>query len=425
MSAQITELTFLQHLAARFNLSVPEYLTAEANAHEIKNALNRWSGKALVKPDVMSGKRGKAGAIRQVTDHVEAQRELKHIQGMEINGRLPRTAYLTQFIEAEMEVYSAITYNSRYLGPSMTVSLQGGMDIEQVPDDQKLTFPIDVYKGLGAYQASEILIKLGLKNSLVSALSRSLVDLWDLFNSTGMRMCEVNPWRITAQGKPYACDFKAIFDEANYKFKNLGFTLPEYPANMTLFEEEMASLSASSYQGQAHVCELGGKKILPMLFGGGASTIITETLVLNGGDPIFLSDFGGNPPYERMYETARICFEHNLAKTSLILILGGKANNTLIDVTFKAIADALQNYVYEHGPIKTPVIVGRGGPRLVQGFLTLMDTLESLGLPYVIFGPETPVTQVAEYAARFANTYQNYLNTPEKPESTKNSGEEK
>jgi succinyl-CoA synthetase beta subunit len=86
--------------------------------------------------------------------------------------------------------------------------------------------------------------------------------------------------------------------------------------------------------------------------------------------------------------------------------LGGNANNTLIDVTFKAIADALQEYVYEHGPLSIPVIVGRGGPRLVQGLLFLRDTLDSLQLPYVIFGPETPVTQVAEYAAQLVNDWQ-------------------
>jgi succinyl-CoA synthetase beta subunit len=406
MTATMSELTFLEHLANRFHISAPEFLPAEAHAYEIKDALQRWGGKALVKPDVLTGRRGKSGAIRPVTDYVEAQRELKQVQSMEVNGHLPRTAYLTQYIPAEMEVYSALTYDSRYLGPSMTVSLAGGIEVEEVPEDEKITLPIDVYKGLGAYQASEVLSRLGCQNSLVSLLSRNLVALWDLFASTGMRMCEVNPWRISPEGKPYACDFKAVFDEANYKFQNLGFSLPEYPANVTLFEEEMASWSAASYRGQAHVCELGGKRILPFLFGGGASTIITETLVQNGGDPIFLSDFGGNPPYERMYETARICFEHKLAEAKLLLILGGKANNTLIDVTFKAIADALQNYVYEHGPVKFPVIVGRGGPRLVQGFLTLMDTLETLGLPYVIFGPETPVTQVAEYAAQFAQAYE-------------------
>jgi succinyl-CoA synthetase beta subunit len=405
MAAQIGELVFLEHLAGRFNIPVPEFLTADASGAKMRSALKRWGGKALVKPDVLSGYRGKAGAVQTVSDYVEAQRELKHIQSLEINGRLPRTAYLVQYIPANLEVYSALTYDSRYTGPSITLSLAGGVDVEQIDESKKVTHPVDVYKGLGAYQAGEILEQLGCPKAIVSILSRSLVDLWDMFISTGMRTCEVNPWRVTPDGKVYACDFKATFDEANFKFKNLGFELPEYPASMTVFEEEMAAWSASSHQGQAHVSELGGELILPVLFGGGASTIIVETLIQNGGSPIFLSDFGGNPPYERMYGTARICFEHYLGKAKLLLILGGKANNTLIDVTFKATADALQSYVDEHGPISIPVVIGRGGPRLVRGLITMKDTLDTLGLPYVIFGPDTPVTQVAEYAARFAKTH--------------------
>lgn len=402
MSAQVTELLFLEYLAPRFNLPVPEHLTAEASGSEIRDAIKRWGRRALVKPDILAGRRGKAGAVKQVSDYVEAQKELKHTQGAEVNEHLPRTAYLVQYIPAKMEIYTAITYDSRFLAPAMTISLNGGVEVDQVDETKKITFPVDVFKGLGAYQASEILSKLDCPKSIVSLFSRVLVDFWDMFISTGMRMCEVNPWRITPDGRPYACDFKAVFDEANFKFKNLGFKLFEYPAVQTFFEEEMAAWSASSHRGQAHVAELGGRLILPILFGGGASTIITETLRQNGGSPVFLSDFGGNPPYERMFGTARICFEHYLEKASVILILGGKANNTAIDATFRAIADALQNYVDEHGPITTPVIIGRGGPQLVQGLLAMKDTLESLGLPYVIFGPDTPVTQVAEYAAKFA-----------------------
>lgn len=401
MAYRMTELGFLENLADRFHIPVPEHLTAEASAAEIRDAIKRWGGKALVKPDVLVGRRGKAGTVRVVTDCVDAQRELKLLQGREVNGHLPRTAYLVQFIPAELEVYSALTYDSRCMGPAMTVSLAGGVDVEDLDGDKKFFFPIDVYKGLDAYQASEILDKLGCPQPIVSPLSRSLVGFDDMFRTTGMRVCEINPWRIAPGGKPYACDFKAVFDETNFKWNNLGFTLPEYPASVTPFEEEMAAWDASSHQGQAHVADLGGDGILPILFGGGASTIIVETLLQNGGSPMFLSDFGGNPPYDRMFGTAKICFEHKLDKAKVILLLGGKANNTLIDVTFRAIAAALQAYVDEHGPIHTPVIVGRGGPRLVQGLLALKDTLDALGLPYVIFGPDTPVTQVAEYAARF------------------------
>jgi succinyl-CoA synthetase beta subunit len=403
MSAHITEFTFLEQLAARFNLPVPEYLTANAAGAQIRDSLIRWGGKAIVKPDVLTGKRGKAGAVRTVTDYVEAQHQLKQVQGAEVNGYLPRTAYMVQYIPSDLDIYTAITYDSRFLGPAMTLSLHGGGDVEEVEENKKATFAVDVYKGLGAYQVSEVLDKLKCPQKLISPFSRVLVDLWDMFISTGMRMCEINPWRVAPGAKAYACDFKAIFDEANFKFKNLGFELPEYPASISPFEEQMASWNASSYRGQAHVAELGGDLILPILFGGGASTIITETLIQNGGKPIFLSDFGGNPPYDRMFGTAKICFEHHLGKAALILILGGKANNTAIDVTFKAVADALWDYTDKHGPVKIPVVVGRGGPQLAQGLLALKDTLETLDMPYIIFGPDTPVTQVAEYAAKLAN----------------------
>jgi succinyl-CoA synthetase beta subunit len=405
MAPQATERFFLETLAPQFGIPRPEYLTAEARGAEIREALQRWGGRALVKPDILAGKRGKAGAVREVRDMAEAQRELKRVQGQEIAGRLPRTAYLVQYIPAETEVYSAVTYDSRCLGPAMTVSLAGGVDVEEAGEDRKVFFPVDVYKCLNAYQAGEMLEQLGCSQAIVRSMAVPLVNVWDMFITTGMRLCEINPWRITPDGKPVACDFKAVFDEANVKFQDAGFALPEYPADLTPFEEEMAEWSAASYRGQAHVAELGGDLVLPILFGGGASTIITETLMQYGGDPIFLSDFGGNPPYERMFGTAKRCFAHHLAKAELILILGGKANNTLIDVTFRAIADALVEYVDEHGPIETPVVIGRGGPHLVQGLVTMKDALESLGLPYVICGPDTPVTQVAEYAARLANAH--------------------
>jgi succinyl-CoA synthetase beta subunit len=393
------------YLAPRFGIPVPEHLTDEASSVEIRDALARWGSKALVKPDILTGKRGKASVIRTITDYAEAQREMKYVQGREINGRLPRTAYMVQYIPSETEIYTAITYDSRYLSPAMTISLAGGMDVEKIADKEKITFPVDVYAGLSAYQAGEMLDKLNCPKKIINKFSRHLVDFWDMFISTGMRMCEINPWRITPEGNAFACDFKATFDESNFKFGNIGFDLPEYPANVTPFEEEMAAWNASSYQGQAHVADLGGKHILPILFGGGASTIIVETLIQNGVEPLFLSDFGGNPPYERMFGTAKICFENNLKKTRLLIILGGKANNTLIDITFKAIADALQAYVDRHGAINIPVIIGRGGPQLVKGLLTMKDTLDALGLPYIIFGPDTPVTQVAEYAANFTLAY--------------------
>ncbi len=410
MAQKITEYTFIRHFAPRYKIPVPGHLAGNSTISEIKRSLEVWGGAALVKPDILAGKRSKAGAVSVVRSAQEAVKELSRISGIEINGSLPKGAYLVEMIPAQLEIFTAITYNSANRGPSLTISLHGGVNIEETSDEftgdgrrKKITIPIDIFEGLDAYQASDALEKLSFPQNLISSFSRVLIAFWDMFISTGMISAEINPWRITPKGKPFACDFKATLDEANYKCQIPGIVYPEYPSNISEFEESMAEWDKLSHQGQAHVSDLGGDKILPILFGGGASTIITEILDQEGGSPIFLSDFGGNPPYERMYGTAKRCFDYYLAKAKLLLILGGKANNTFIDITFQAIADALSDYCEEHGPISIPVIIGRGGPKLVKGFLIITQLMDQLQIPYVVFGPDSPVTMVAEYAAKLVN----------------------
>ncbi len=400
---KVTEFCFLEYFAERYNIPVPRHIDGSAERSEIKRTIEEWGGKAVVKPDILTGKRGKAGAVVVVNNVQDAIREIKRLSSIEINGRISRSAYLVENIPAQMEIFTAFTYNTSYLGPSLTISLEGGVDIEEISEGKKLTIPIDIYIGLDAYQVSEVLLKLDCPKELISTVSRSIVSFWDLFISSGMQTAEINPWRVTPERKLYACDFKAVIDVSNYKFKGSGIVFPEYAEDISSFEEEMINWNAASHQGQAHVSDLGGNKILPLLFGGGASTIITETLVTADGSPMFLSDFGGNPPYSRMFGTVKICFEHKLGDAKLLLILGGKANNTFIDVTFQAIADALMIYVEEQGPVNIPVVIGRGGPRLVKGIQTMKQTLDYLKLPYVIFGPDTPITLVAEYAAKLVN----------------------
>ena len=403
MALQAGELMFLEDLAQRFKMPVPEFLVDPVKQSTLQSKLKQWKA-GIVKPDVLSGKRGKAGAVHRVTETQAAVRALKKAAATEVNGRSPRTAYIVQEVPADIELFTAITYNSRTLTPSFTVSTEGGMEVEDASADNVVTIPVNVFQGLDAYQASDALSRLGINEKLNSRLSVFFVNQWDMFIATGMKHCEINPWRVTKRGQIHACDFKATFDESNFRARDMNIRLPEYPVAETSFESEMHAWSASSHQGQAHVSDLGGKGILPILFGGGASTIVIETLTLCSGDPIFLSDFGGNPPYERMKGTAEICFKHHLKNASLLLILGGKANNTFIDVTFAAIADALEEWVQENGPLSIPVVIGRGGPRLVQGFAVIRKKLEQLGMPHVIFGPDTPITLVAAYAARLASS---------------------
>ena len=122
--------------------------------------------------------------------------------------------------------------------------------------------------------------------------------------------------------------------------------------------------------------------ILAPTFGGGANSLVTEFL---GDDAIISSDFGGNPPYEKMREVMRICLKHWLKQSNVLFVIGGKANNTDIFVTFRAMADALREYFSEHGPTPVYVVIGRGGPNLSRGLLCLQGRVRRAGhaLPHL------------------------------------------
>lgn len=135
--------------------------------------------------------------------------------------------------------------------------------------------------------------------------------------------------------------------------------------------------------------------ILAPTFGGGANSLVTQML---GDDAIISSDFGGNPPYEKMKEVARICFKHWIEQSNVLFIIGGKSNNTDIFETFRAMADALREHFSQHGPTPLYVVVGRGGPNLVRGMAALRDTLDSLGLPYTFFGFDSDMSEVVLHA---------------------------
>jgi hypothetical protein len=99
-----------------------------------------------------------------------------------------------------------------------------------------------------------------------------------------------------------------------------------------------------------------------------------------------------------MKAMARICFRHWLRQSNVLFIVGGKSNNTDIHETFRALADALREHFGEHGPVPLYVVAVRGGPNLVRGMGALRDTCDALGLPYRLFGVDSDISQVIQYA---------------------------
>jgi succinyl-CoA synthetase beta subunit len=144
--------------------------------------------------------------------------------------------------------------------------------------------------------------------------------------------------------------------------------------------------------------------VTAMTFGGGANALVTEML---GEAGTISSDFGGNPPYEKMYEISRIVYKYWLAQSNVLFIIGGKANNTDIFNTFRGMGDALRDYFNTRGPRPIYVVVGRGGPNLIRGMAYLRDVLNALRLPYRMFGHDSSMSAVVEYAKSVDQWMQN------------------
>ncbi|MBF0588002.1 MAG: carboxylate--amine ligase [Magnetococcales bacterium] len=400
---QITGMRWGAKLLKYVDFPTTEVLGPEATPDEIQDLISRHGG-VLVKPIFKGGigKKGKAGLIGKATDLVTALKEKERLYFCEhthgnATAKSEGVTY-EAFVPAEYEVYVSLTDNTRFRAPTITITHHGGMDIEELPEDKIKVIPFDPLTGFKGFIVSNALNEMNAPSEIISPLVQNLPKLWDLYHNYGMTTLELNPIRMgrNAKGRlvPIACDFKCAFDGDDPSVKRLGLPANLDSTGFSKYELEVNQLR--TYQGQSDVFVINDAgTITAMTFGGGANALVTELL---GDRATISSDFGGNPPYAKMMDISRITYKYWLKQTNVLFLIGGKANNTDIYETFRAMADGLRDYFSTHGPTPLYVVVGRGGPNLVRGLGYLQDTLDSLGLPYSMFGYDSAMSEVVNYA---------------------------
>src|SRR5246500_1834517 len=380
---QITGMLYGARLLDYVEFPASEVLGPGATEDEIQDLIDRHK-LVFVKPLFRGGvgKKGKSGLIGKATDLKTALQEKERLYFFEHrHGNAIAKANGVTFeggVPAEHEVYFAITDSTEFRAPTMTLTHKGGVAIEELDKKDVANVPFDALTGLKAFVVANALTDIGAPREIISPLVQHLPKLWELFHHYGMTTLELNPIRMRPDrgGRltPVACDFKCGFDRDDPRWQRLNLPPHVFAMDFSDFEQEINQLR--TYQGQSDVYVINAEgTILAPTFGGGANSLVTELL---GDDAIISSDFGGNPPYEKMKEVARICFKHWLKQANVLFIIGGKSNNTDIFVTFRAIADALREHVSRNGPTPLYVVVGRGGPNLVRGMGVLRDTCEAL-----------------------------------------------
>jgi succinyl-CoA synthetase beta subunit len=380
-----------------------EVLGPEASEDDVKGMIERH-GSVFIKPLFKGGvgKKGKSGLIGRASDLKTALIEKERLYfAVHRHGNVTAKAQGVTFegaVPAEHEVYFSISDSTRYRAPTITITHKGGIDIEELDPSEIIEVPFEALTGLKAFVIANALSDIGAPKEIVSPLVQYLPKLWELFHHYGMTTLELNPIRMMpgAGGRlvPVACDFKCGFDRDDPRWQRLNLPNQLFAADYSDFEQEINQLR--TYQGQSDVYVINDKgTVLAPTFGGGANSAVTEAL---GDRAIISSDFGGNPPYQKMHDVARISFKHWLKQTNVLFVIGGKSNNTDIETTFRAMADALRDYFSQQGPVPLYVVIGRGGPNLIRGMGAFKDTLDALGVPYRMFGFDSAMSEVVNYA---------------------------
>jgi succinyl-CoA synthetase beta subunit len=402
---QISGLRYGSRLMELVEFPAAKSILGSSTKEDIQQMIDDY-GKVVVKPYFSGGvgKKGKAGLVKiakSVEEALEAKEQLyfaTHTYGnktVKANG-----VTFEEFVESDLELYFSITDSTVERKPVFTITPHGGVDIESLPEDMKATVWIHPFIGIKSFDVTNALNDLGCPDKYISPLVQYLPKLWDLYSNYGTTTLELNPVRMKKSGSKYipvACDVKAAFDQDSPNWKRIGLPPSVFVSETTNFEAQINKLR--TYQGQSDVVEINPHgSVIPFMFGGGANSASTETL---GSKAIFASDFGGNPPYGKMYDISRIVFENWADRANVLLIIGGKANNTDIYVTFKGIFDALRDHIADNGlnnPLYT--VIGRGGPNLIKGMFYAKDILDTLKMPYKMFGYDSSMIQVIEHAAK-------------------------
>jgi succinyl-CoA synthetase beta subunit len=402
---QITGMLYGAQLLKYVDFPTSEVLGPGASEDQIQELIDRHK-QIFVKPIFKGGvgKKGKAGLIGKASDLKTALAEKERLYFAEHrHGNAMAKANGVTFesgVPAQHEVYFAITDATEFRAPTMTLTHFGGVDIEELEKEQIAQVPFDALTGLKAFVVANALTDISAPKEIISPLVQYLPKLWELMHHYGMTALELNPirMRLGKDGRltPVACDFKCGFDRDDPRWQRLDLPDHLFTADTSDFEHEINQLR--THQGQSDVFVINEHgTILAPTFGGGANSLVTEVL---GDSAIISSDFGGNPPYQKMKQVSHICFKHWLKQTNVLFIIGGRSNNTDIYETFRAMGDALREHFSEYGPTPLYVVVGRGGPNLVRGLGALAETCESLGVPYRFFGFDSAISEVVNYAKK-------------------------
>ena len=268
---------------------------------EAENAA-RKIGNCIVKAQVPTGKRGKAGGIKLADTPEEAKTNAENIIGMTIGDYIVEKVLVEARSEIIREYYAAIINDPETKSPMIMFSTEGGMDIEEIAAEtpHKLRkAQIDIRYGFSGKAARELLRGLDL-DGVDDQVSGALEKLYSAYITNDAELLEVNPLIVTANGDVVALDCKFVMDDSAIKRQ------PELAPKGT--PEKLTSLEKVGEEYNIKYIELDGDVVV--LANGAGLTMTTMDVVGHyGGKPANFCEIGGEA-----YTKGKVALEMVLAK---------------------------------------------------------------------------------------------------------------
>ncbi len=339
-----------KELFAQYGIKVPRGKMVATPA-EAAQAAAEIGAPVVIKAQILAGKRGKGGGIRFASRPEEAADLTASVLEMVVQGHKVEMVLVEEQLQIDQELYAAITIDGSAKKPVLIASAQGGMDIEEVPEDLIVKIAIDPYLGVQPYLAREITRRLGLSGPLAKEMQRLLPLLYRIFREKDAELVEINPLVVSGE-QLIAADAKVtIDDEALYRQKDLPRVEERTPV------EKMAHEIGLSY------VQLEGD-IAVMANGAGITMGTLDIIQHYGGAPANFLDAGGGTGMEATAKALEILLATN-PKVILINIFGGI---TRCD----DVANALAKVKKEKG-ISVPVVIRLVGTNEEEGVRILKE----------------------------------------------------
>ena len=375
-----------KQLFGKFNVPVPQGGVATTPA-EAKAIAEQLGGKVVVKAQVLTGGRGKAGGVKLAHDPADAEAKAAQILGMEIKGLTVKKVLIDPAAEIAKELYLAILVDRGARKPMIMASAEGGMDIEEVAvthPDKIVKLHIEPAIGVRAHHSNYVASKMGLDQALWGQFHSLLSNLYHCFSQCDAMLTEVNPLVILGNGHLMALDGKVTIDD-NALGRHADLAALRDPDELTGNEKRAKEANINYIQLDGNIgC---------MVNGAGLAMTSMDVIQLFGGRPANFLDIGGGAKAEAVTAALNIILGDPNVEGVLINIFGGITRG---DEVARGIITALGNIVTD-----VPFVVRLEGTNAAEG----RRLLESENLPTAVTLAEAAQKAVAaaqQYAQRKA-----------------------